>query len=70
MNMPRTTADMMSIQSVFVFLTIVTSGLQYLVQWMNYNRDVVRIGRIMKEARTAAWGPKMIPIEGKRKVGI
>lgn len=55
-------------QSVFVFLTIFTSGLQYLIQRINYKRDLERIERFVGEARAAAWGPKMIPIEGKRKV--
>jgi hypothetical protein len=64
----RKTSTDNSHQSVCIFLTIVTSGLQYVVQWMNYKRDVGRIEWIMKEARTAAWGAKMIPIEGKRKV--
>ena len=53
---------------VFVFLIILTSGLQYLVQRINYKRDLQRIERIVGKAKAAAWGPKMIPINGKRKV--
>lgn len=55
-------------QFVFVFLIILTSGLQYLVQRINYKRDLKRIERIVSKAKAAAWGPKMIPINGKRKV--
>lgn len=55
-------------QFVFVFLIILTSGLQYLVQRINYRRDLKRIERIVGKAKAAAWGPKMIPVNGKRKV--
>jgi hypothetical protein len=55
-------------QFVFVFLIILTSGLQYLVQRINYKRDLGRIESIVSKAKAAAWGPKMIPINGKRKV--
>jgi len=55
---------------VLVFLIILTSGLQYLVQRINYKRDLERIERIVSKAKTAAWGPKMIPINGKRKVRV
>ena len=51
-----------------MFLIILTSGLQYLVQRINYKRDLQRIERIVGKAKAAAWGPKMIPINGKRKV--
>ena len=51
-----------------MFLIILTSGLQYLVQRINYKRDLERIERIVGKAKAAAWGPKMIPIDGKRKV--
>jgi len=55
---------------VFVFLIILTSGLQYLVQRINYKRDLQRIERIVGKAKAAAWGPKMIPVNGKRKVKV
>jgi DnaJ family protein C protein 1 len=55
---------------VFVFLIILTSGLQYMVQRINYKRDLQRIERIVGKAKAAAWGPKMIPVNGKRKVRI
>lgn len=57
-----------SIQTVLTFLVIITSGLQYVVQKMNYNRDLKRIEEIVEQARIAAWGSKMNPVEGQRKV--
>lgn len=59
---------MIPAQSVMIFLVIVTNGLHYVVQRMNYTSDVARIERITSEAKLAAWGPKMIPVEGPRKV--
>ncbi|CCM01606.1 uncharacterized protein FIBRA_03666 [Fibroporia radiculosa] len=57
--------------TVFVFLTILSSALQYLVQRMNYKRDLARIEQIIGEARSAAWGSKMTPTsEGQRKVKV
>ncbi|KAK0468238.1 DnaJ-domain-containing protein [Desarmillaria tabescens] len=56
--------------SVLVFLTVLTSSLQYIIQKMNYKRDLERIERIRQDARLAAWGPKMIPVEGQRKVKV
>lgn len=35
---------------------------------MNYRTDLKRIERFVKQAQLAAWGPKLIPIEGQRKV--
>lgn len=55
-------------QTVFVFLVILTTGLQYLVQKMNYKNDLARINMFTTRARVAAWGPKMNPLEGRRKV--
>ena len=55
-------------QTVLVFLIMITSGLQYLVQKMNYNRDLKRIEEIVGQARAAAWGSKLNPVEGQRKV--
>ena len=55
-------------QFVFVFLIILTSGLQYLVQRINHKRDLRRIESIVGKAKAAAWGPKMIPTNGRRKV--
>lgn len=54
---------------VLVFLVILTSGLQYLVQQMNYTRDLEKVRKAIRDARLAAWGPKMVPLEGRRKVG-
>ncbi|KAK1236485.1 hypothetical protein PQX77_000262 [Marasmius sp. AFHP31] len=56
--------------TVMVFLIILTSSMQYLVQRMTYKRDLERIDRVTREARLAAWGTKMIPIEGQRKVKV
>ncbi|EGO01878.1 hypothetical protein SERLA73DRAFT_177452 [Serpula lacrymans var. lacrymans S7.3] len=56
--------------TVLVFLTLITSGLQYLVQRLNYSRDLERVERIIRDARLAAWGQKMVPLEGKRKVKV
>ncbi|KAI0349414.1 DnaJ-domain-containing protein [Trametes cingulata] len=56
--------------TVVTFLIILTSGLQYLVQKMNYNRDLRRIQEIRDQARAAAWGAKMTPLEGQRKVKV
>ena len=39
-----------------------------MVQSINYKRDLQRIERIVGKAKAAAWGPKMIPVNGKRKV--
>jgi curved DNA-binding protein CbpA len=56
--------------SVFVFLTILSSGMQYFIQRFNYQRDLKRIEHVIYEARLAAWGSKMVPIEGQRKVKV
>ncbi|TFY55317.1 hypothetical protein EVJ58_g8324 [Rhodofomes roseus] len=57
--------------TVVVFLTILSSGLQYLVQSLNYKRDLGRIDSIVSQARSAAWGAKLVPTsEGQRKVKI
>ncbi len=58
----------MCIQSVLVFLVILTSLLQYLVQRINYTKDLERIERFQRDARLAAWGPRLVQVEGKRKV--
>jgi hypothetical protein len=41
-----------------------------MVQRINYIRDLQRIERIVGKAKAAAWGPKMIPVNGKRKVKV
>ncbi|TFK75827.1 DnaJ-domain-containing protein [Pluteus cervinus] len=56
--------------TVLVFLVAITSFLQYIVQRMNYTKDLERIERFQREARVAAWGPKLVPVEGKRKVKV
>lgn len=37
---------------------------------MNYSRDLERIQRFIRQARASAWGPKLIPVSGARKVYI
>ncbi|KAI0732954.1 DnaJ-domain-containing protein [Fomitopsis betulina] len=57
--------------AVLVFLAMLSSGLQYLVQSLNYKRDLGRIESIVSQARTAAWGAKLVPTsEGQRKVKV
>ncbi|KAG6866443.1 hypothetical protein C0991_003961 [Blastosporella zonata] len=56
--------------SVLGFLVILTSGLQLLVQRLNYKKDLERIQRFVQQAKAAAWGPKAIPLEGQRKVKV
>ncbi|CAK5275597.1 unnamed protein product [Mycena citricolor] len=56
--------------SVFIFLVFVTSTFHYMAQRVNYKNDLERIDRIVKEAQLAAWGPKLVPIDGQRKVKV
>ncbi|KAI6105783.1 hypothetical protein F5141DRAFT_1189556 [Pisolithus sp. B1] len=56
--------------TVLIFLTLLTTGLQYLVQKMNYSRDLNRIRQTIHDAKLAAWGPKMVQSGGKRKVKV
>lgn len=42
--------------------------MQYIFKKMNYNRDVVRIEKIIHEAKIAAWGNKLVPGAGQKKV--
>lgn len=37
---------------------------------MNYKRDLRRVEQTIRDARFAAWGQKMEPLQGKRKVGF
>jgi DnaJ homolog subfamily C member 1 len=37
---------------------------------IQYKTDLARVERFIGEAKAAAWGPKMIPIEGRRKVRV
>jgi hypothetical protein len=57
-------------QTVLVFLTVLSTGLHYVVQRLNYKRDLARVEHILGQARVAAWGPKMIPASGRRKVRL
>lgn len=56
--------------TVLIFLATLTTGLQYIVQHMNFKRDLARIERILGQAKLAAWGPKMIPSGSRRKVKL
>jgi hypothetical protein len=58
------------LQEVLIFLTFLTSLLQYMVQRMTYKSDLRRIETIVSSAKLAAWGPKMVPVDGRRKVYI
>lgn len=49
-------------------MTIVTSAVQYVVQRMNHGRDLKRVDNVITQAKTAAWGNKLTPGEGQRKV--
>ncbi|KAK7061800.1 RNA-dependent RNA polymerase [Favolaschia claudopus] len=53
--------------TVLTFLILVTSGFHYIAQKINYGNDVKRMERLVKEAQLAAWGTKLIPVEGQRK---
>lgn len=56
--------------TVFVFLIMLTSLLQYVIQGMNYKSDSKRLQHIIKQARLAAWGPKLVPLTSQRKVKV
>jgi len=56
--------------TVLTFLTVLTTGLHYIVQHMNFKRDLNRVERILEQAKLAAWGPKMIPSGSRRKVKV
>ena len=57
-------------KAVLSFLVFLTSLLQYVVQRINHNKDLARIELILVRARKAAWGPKLIPVNGQRKVKV
>jgi hypothetical protein len=57
-------------QTVLVFLTALSTGLHYIIQHMNYKRDLARVEYIISQAKQAAWGPKMLPVGSRRKVGF
>ncbi|KAF8517791.1 hypothetical protein JB92DRAFT_3082520 [Gautieria morchelliformis] len=56
--------------TVLTFLIFLTSGLQYIIQRMNYKNDLARIQQFVSKARLAAWGPKLNRVEGRRKVKV
>lgn len=56
--------------SVSVFLVLLTSGVQYLVQSMTYRSEVAHVRVLIDRARSIAWGPKQTPLEGPRKVKV
>jgi len=41
-----------------------------MVQRINHKKDLARIELILVRARKAAWGPKLIPTGGQRKVRV
>jgi DnaJ homolog subfamily C member 1 len=58
------------VKTVLTFLIIFTTGLQYVIQRINYKSDLARIQQFVSKARLAAWGAKLSRIEGKRKVPL
>jgi len=56
--------------TVLVFLALLTSGLQHVIQKFNRTRDLARVERFVRLGKAAAYGPKGLPIEGKRKVRV
>jgi len=56
--------------TVFTFLVFLTTGLQFMVQKLNYARDLERVEKIRHDARTTAWGNRLIPPEGQKKVRV
>jgi len=56
--------------TVLVFLTLLTSSLQYIVQRINYKRDLGRVEWVRQQAKSAAWGSSLVPQTGQRKVKV
>lgn len=57
--------------TVLVFLTALSTGLHYVIQHINYKKDLARIEHIINQAKQVAWGPKMLPVVGgRRKVKV
>ncbi|KAM6495810.1 hypothetical protein JOM56_008516 [Amanita muscaria] len=56
--------------TVSTFLITLTSILQYVIQGINYKNDHKRVQHIIQQARLAAWGPKLTPTAGQRKVKV
>jgi curved DNA-binding protein CbpA len=56
--------------TVLVFLTVLSTGLHYVIRHFNYKRDLARIEYIVSQAKVTAWGPKMLPAGGRRKVKV
>ncbi|KAG9086345.1 hypothetical protein FRC06_003140 [Ceratobasidium sp. 370] len=56
--------------TVLVFLTALTCVLEFQVKRMNYARDLERVRDLVGRAKLAAWGPRMVPVDGSRKVRI
>lgn len=56
--------------TVMTFLVVLTTGLQYMVQRLNHAKDLERIERIRHDARTTAWGNRLVSPEGQKKVRV
>jgi len=56
--------------SVLVFLALLTSGLQHIIAHYNRTKDLARVDRFVRLGKASAWGPKGVPLEGKRKVRV
>lgn len=57
-------------QTVSTFLVLLTTGLQYMVQRLNHARDLERIERIRQDAKTTAWGDRLVHPESQKKVSV
>jgi DnaJ family protein C protein 1 len=55
---------------VLAFLVLITSGMHYLVQGVAYRRDTARVAELVGAAKAAAWGPRLVPVDGRRKVRV
>jgi hypothetical protein len=56
--------------TVLIFLIILTSGIQHIIQRYNRTRDLGRIERFIRLGKATAYGPKGLVVEGKRKVRV
>ena len=58
--------------SVMIFLVLLTCTVQHGVAHINRQRDLQRISRLSKQAKSIAYGPKGVPFEKgvKRKVRV
>jgi curved DNA-binding protein CbpA len=53
--------------SVFVFLALVTAGIELVIKRINYTRDRKRLDALIMTAKVLAWGPRFRSIEAGLK---